>query len=638
MLKKTEKTIIFGERAHRTTQYPEGWKKLFEENDAIFQSPENLIGKRSVIIFPGNGANTDRAANGECKRIIELLRASGISFEQMPHIYAVAYASEFDEEHRQEVYTDLELASYGDERKHSDNPTPAEEYYMPFFKEYILPLISDEDGKPKNFEESKKNIANMTFISHCHGSVFAYQIEKLLAEKVKEFYPKKSKELMNQVKMIHFNSRYPIGHDLGSRQFHIVSQADPKYADSFVAYDNLHEQMHRHSLSDEVALIPIQNQEEVLLMSQFTPSSRKNINDSRNDDHTIPMPVFSNAKNPNNPQKVQSEQNQKAIKVTQHLINRYVLHPEDERTPHEIISSVDKDFVKHAENVGKEFDKKRLSQSQTDKALLSLITDLNGVKIETLSVDFLSQKTKDGKFLYDVLFEKCIKNNNTIDLENLIKKIGFRIPTTQIAEGIKRAIKSENWSLLDTYVQCADNSSLDLNTNRKKLTINQFCHILKNVNPQHLEFMIKKLPFEQNTESLLFVDHMLEMATKISNSTQRIKMIDLLNKKRSEIAQNLNKKQLTSVLKTYSIAQKKSLKEVLHEKRIKSASELKKLLSDRDTQAPDLRISEMQNLRQIQRQYSNFSLDDFRQFKTKKESNPKLDVDTFVRSMKQKGK
>ena len=70
----------------------------------------------------------------------------------------------------------------------------------------------------------------------------------------------------------------------------------------------------------------------------------------------------------------------------------------------DIISSVDKDFVKHAENVGKEFDKKRLSQSQTDKALLSLITDLNGVKIETLSVDFLSQKTFARPFIVGIYF------------------------------------------------------------------------------------------------------------------------------------------------------------------------------------------------------------------------------------------
>ena len=33
MLKKAERTIIFGERVPKTTEYPDGWKKIFEEKE-----------------------------------------------------------------------------------------------------------------------------------------------------------------------------------------------------------------------------------------------------------------------------------------------------------------------------------------------------------------------------------------------------------------------------------------------------------------------------------------------------------------------------------------------------------------------------------------------------------------------------
>ena len=126
-----QNSFLFGERIPKKNKDDKGWKPLYdgrEENPKL--SEETLHGKKSIIFFPGGGAKTEAGANGCCKSVQGMLRRAGITEENMPHLYGLAYVGRGLDEHRYQVLTQLKQAQFGTEyvsEKEEDPP-----YYQLF--------------------------------------------------------------------------------------------------------------------------------------------------------------------------------------------------------------------------------------------------------------------------------------------------------------------------------------------------------------------------------------------------------------------------------------------------------------------------------------------------------------------------
>ncbi len=208
----TSKNILFGERIEKkdpNDPKDHGWVTLY---DSRKQTPKlvetTLLKKKSVIFFPGDGTANERNVNGCCRAMEDMLFAAGVSKRKMPHFYGLGYQGGEQGEHRYQILTQLKQVQFGIGYAWG-NFSKEQPYYQPFFDEYILPLIVDEKGKPRSVSKIRKNIQNITFVTHCHGGFVAYQIEQMMAQKLAEFYPKQMPELMSNIRMIHFSSRRP---------------------------------------------------------------------------------------------------------------------------------------------------------------------------------------------------------------------------------------------------------------------------------------------------------------------------------------------------------------------------------------------------------------------------------------------
>ena len=84
-----------------------------------------------------------------------------------------------------------------------------------------------------------------------------------------------------------------------------------------------------------------------------------------------------------------------------------------------------------------------------------------------------------------------------------------------------------------------------------------------------------------------------------------------------------------------SLKEKKAIKDALKEKRQTKARELFHQKQERDTQAPDLLIQEYGTFKETQRQYKDATLDDFRQFKTARQTNNNLSFPAFMANKQQ---
>ena len=139
-------SFFFGERVPKkdpNDPNDHGWKPLYNGRDEVKRlSDDTLLGKKSVVFFPGGGALGEGRANGCCKSAQGMLKLSGIT--EMPHLYGFGYLGKGHKYQRHEIATQLKQAQFGEEyilEKTEDPP-----YYQPFFEEYILPLFINEKG------------------------------------------------------------------------------------------------------------------------------------------------------------------------------------------------------------------------------------------------------------------------------------------------------------------------------------------------------------------------------------------------------------------------------------------------------------------------------------------------------------
>ena len=170
--------IEIGLRTQKTDDNPYGYAK-------VNNIPADEV---CVLYLGGDGATTDKAANGYAKIIKDEILAD---VDPSIPVYSVTYNFEGHKQaiarkvsqikHRTEVLSSNEdidkILSKATEEEY--NPT----YVDDLFKKVILPRITLHNGKGKlSTEEACQRIRKLNIVSHCHGGYTALKLEEKMQE------------------------------------------------------------------------------------------------------------------------------------------------------------------------------------------------------------------------------------------------------------------------------------------------------------------------------------------------------------------------------------------------------------------------------------------------------------------------
>ncbi len=615
-----KKTILFGERVKKTDDNQFGWHCLY---DGRAESPEvakdSLLGKKSVIFFPGDGTYTAKGANGCCKAIQCMLLLAGIDRKAMPHLYGLAYAGGRQDKHRYHILTQLKQAHFGAEYVPDEASLETMNYYQPFFNTYIMPLIVDAKGQPRPIAEIRQNLQNITFASHCHGGFMAWQIEKMMADKLAEIYPKEMPELMSNVRMIHFASRRPKGQSF-AKHLDIVSQNDYMYADeSTLEYDDLHKQMHRGPLAKESALISVSPNEEVLLLKKLTSTDPEE--GDEDPDHSEVLNIFAGEI------KNAIPENEPAIQMVRQLLRHFVEHPEDKKDLISQVTAINPTFANENIQRGQALLRKTQEQEKIHRGLLSLFSRWGAHldrrekqhtyfgALDTSANEMLRERHDDGRFLYHDLEERYKQTKNCRSLLNYLKDTGVKtIPKNEQGELAILAVQNADWKLLEQL---------------KFVEKKQLFKIMQIIQPQDLHHLLPILLSDSNDLRTMSptLEQLVKKVQQVKNFKHKNQLITFL----TDILWLAEGDTSKELLKRASIKGKKSLKALFSAQRQKKADELRVIMRERDAIAPDLTIKEMDLAKACE-----LSVEQFRLYKAQKKSNPKLNIGAFYASLRKK--
>ena len=202
-------SIEIGKRTDKTEDNPYGYVKV----DSI---PKDEV---CVLYIGGDGATTDKAANGYAK-IIKNEILNEISAE-VP-VYSIVY--NFDGhnkslarqianiKHRTEI-----LRSNADIEKTLSKATAEEfnpQYVNELFEKAILPRITLQNGKGKlSVEEACKRIRKLNMVVHCHGAYTALKLEEKMQAAMKELgYSEQNRgKIQSQMLVVALAPASPLG-------------------------------------------------------------------------------------------------------------------------------------------------------------------------------------------------------------------------------------------------------------------------------------------------------------------------------------------------------------------------------------------------------------------------------------------
>ena len=202
-------SIEIGKRTDKTEDNPYGYVKV----DSI---PKDEV---CVLYIGGDGATTDKAANGYAK-IIKNEILNEISTE-IP-VYSIKYNFDVHNKslarqianirHRTEV-----LRSNADIEKTLSEATDEEynpQYVDELFERAILPRITLHKGKGKlSADEACKRIRKLNIVAHCHGAYTTLKLEEKMQSAMKElgYSEEDRKKIQSQMLVIAHAPACPLG-------------------------------------------------------------------------------------------------------------------------------------------------------------------------------------------------------------------------------------------------------------------------------------------------------------------------------------------------------------------------------------------------------------------------------------------
>ncbi len=630
--------ILFGERKE-TKENNYKWETIFDGKKSSSEiRPCSLLGQKSIICLPGDASHAEKDANAVCGPVERMLLKAGISQKDIPHIYGVAYIGD-PAVHRYKILDDLKQSHM------TARPYKDDKYYQTLLDKYIMPLLIDEKGQPRSIQDIEKNLQNLIFVSHCHGSMLAHQIEQSIAEKIGEFYPEKQKEIMKNLHMIHFASRRPVGHAYASH-LDIISQNDEMYADDAVLeHDNVLQQIHRSSMNDSSVLLSHSPEETALILKALTKTN--NLEEHWNDypntdrDHRFVLSIF--AEEGEQALKDNKEfdfhvvqENENAVHVVQQLLKHFVENPEDNRNLEDVLRQIDPNFT--SENLAR--GAKFLAQEKEDenyrRGLLSLLSDpkfhFKGTKRsytkKTQKIlrrhstkeirkssngsyrPLLLERNLEGQFLFQELINQYKKTGDSQPLINYMDAVRVRNDISQQEQDdlALLAVQNHDWLLIKKV---------------KLISFPQFLKIIKVIQPEDLYHL-----------SPLIVP-MVKVLAKDPDSMRQFlqKVQDIKNQKHkrqisSVVSEYFPGSELKELLKELSIKEKKSLKSLLAEKRQKEADRYLSLQRERDQHGHHLTIKEMSTAHSYR-----LSPQEYLAFKSLKKKDPTLNFGVYANNI-----
>lgn len=161
------------EKIQRYKEVGYGLRDLGAENHWVSDVEKSnfKIHRPIIICLPGNGCISSEKANGFCK-IVE--RTMGLNHEAD----SIAQNTSYD-------YVDVLGVHYATNNDKQTSGTMNKEEVNNFVERFLMPLCVDDNGKLLDINTISLNFSQITFFSHCYGSVALSEIIHCLSDKLK---------------------------------------------------------------------------------------------------------------------------------------------------------------------------------------------------------------------------------------------------------------------------------------------------------------------------------------------------------------------------------------------------------------------------------------------------------------------
>lgn len=189
-----------------------------------------LYEEPTILLLPGANINMPKLANGSLKIIEEfsnkinskrLIGAYYDKFDITAHkTYVQYYVGEL---------TDSLVASF------NQNKIPAFHLYCyQFFDKYVKNIFYNADHEVCNISEIERRLQNITVITHCYGSLIAFELERLMLNELSTlgFSEKEALKIQQCLTIVNIASRAPIG-KFKSSAIHLLSSADDLWLENW---------------------------------------------------------------------------------------------------------------------------------------------------------------------------------------------------------------------------------------------------------------------------------------------------------------------------------------------------------------------------------------------------------------------
>ena len=404
--------------------------------------------RRKVVIFPGDGTNTDRAANGFAKIIDSVFPKN-----EKPEIYSLVYRDSSPcYAHRLHMQADT---NHLNDSRYPLGRAPRP-YLDTFYQEQILPLISQKSGKERiPLEEAAQYLRSTTIVTHCHGSTVLLDIEKKLKQSMQELGYSKSEQafLLKQVVSINFCSSMPLEQTQTSA-LHIISQADGQAVANW-RFGSLNHFIQTQNLArNETALFNTSDNEKCLVLRNIYDLGVDEIDGASPDEHLGRLYFHTDINS-----QYRTPESTQALQLVHQTMRDMLAAPVSENIWQYIPQT---DNRKIYENSGKKyyqkFQKRRQLINQAEEKLWQVLNAGHQLDLTKLPMaPLFLRRNNQGK----TPFEQLIQNGNVEEIEQIYKSIkayekkehDALLPARLINQTIEYAAQNKRFDIANCFVE-----------------------------------------------------------------------------------------------------------------------------------------------------------------------------------------
>lgn len=403
--------------------------------------------RRKVLIFPGDGTETAREANGFAKAV-----ESAFSKENKPEIYSLFYKDNSSccthRLHMQAATNHLNDSLYPLGRA----PQP---YLNTFYQEQILPLISQNKGKERiSLQEAAQYLRDTTIVTHCHGSSVLFELENKLKQSMQELGYSKTEQafLLKQIVSINFCSSMPLEQTQTSA-LHIISQADGQAVSNW-RFGSLNHFIQTQNLSPkETALFDTLNNEKCLVLRNIYDLGVDEIAGASPNEHLGTLYLYLDMT-----EKYRTPESTQALQFVHQTMRAIVSAPVSDNLWQHMPQT---DNRKVYENSGKKyyqkFQKRRQLINQAEEKLWQALNSSHQLDLTKLPMaPLFLRRNPQGQ----TPFEQLIQNGNLKEIKQIYKSIkayekkekDFLLPARLVNKIIEDCTKNKRFDIANCFI------------------------------------------------------------------------------------------------------------------------------------------------------------------------------------------